>query len=109
MHLNIRSLYNKMSEVKNMIRNEKPHILGISEAELKKSHHSENSLKVPGYDLLLPRSWDVHGKARVLVYIKKSLAYDHLIDLEHPDTQTIRFRAGFKNTKKFYFSHQKRC
>ena len=45
MHVNIRSLYNKMNEVKNFIQNEKPHILGISETELKRSHHSENWLR----------------------------------------------------------------
>ena len=45
-HVNIRSLYNKMSEVKNLIVKEKPHILGISEAELKKACHSIDSLKV---------------------------------------------------------------
>ena len=67
MHVNIRSLYNKMSEVKNLIARDKPHILGISEAELKKSHHNLNSLKIPGYDLILPKSWDSYGKARVVI------------------------------------------
>ena len=108
MHINIRSLYNKMSEVKNLILREKPHILGISEAELKKTHHNVNSLKVPGYELLMPASWEVHGRARVVVYIKKSLQYEHLPVLQHPDVQTVWLRAGFKNTKKIYFSHQYR-
>ena len=85
MHVNVRSLYNKMSEVKNFIQNEKPHILGISEAELKCSHHGKNSLKVPGYDIIFPKSWDTYGKARVVVYIKKSLSYEHLPELEHSD------------------------
>ena len=105
MHVNIRSLYNKMGEVKNMIQKEKPHILGISEAELRKNHHSEKSLKVPGYELILPKSWEIYGKARVVLYIKKSLAYDHLPFLEHPDIQSIWIRAGFKNTRKIYYSH----
>ena len=108
MHVNIRSLYNKMSEVKNLIQKQKPHILGISEANLKKSHHSTSSLKIPGYDLILPKSWEIHGKARVVIFIKKSLYYDHLPEIEHPDVQTIWLRAGFKNTKKVYFSHQYR-
>ena len=47
MHVNIRSIYNKMSEVKNLLKKENPHILGISEAELKKNHDI-NTLKVPG-------------------------------------------------------------
>ena len=65
-------------------------------------------MKVPGYDLLLPKSWQIHGKARVVVYIKKSLQYQHLNDLEHEDVQCIWFRAGFKNMKKIYYSHQYR-
>ena len=104
-HVNIRSLFNKMSEVKNLIQKEKPHILGISEAELRKSHHCENSLKVPGYDLLLPKSWDIHGKARLVVYVKKGLVYEHLHNLEHPDVQSIWIKAGFKNTRQVYYSH----
>ena len=55
-HLNIRSLYNKMSEVRNLVQKEKPHILGISEAELKRNNHNIKCLKLPGYDLLLPGS-----------------------------------------------------
>ena len=94
-----------MSEVKNLILKEKPHILGISESELKKSHHSEKSLKVPGYELLLPKSWDTHGKARLVVYVKKGLVYEHLQDLEHPDTKTIWIKAGFKNMRPIYYSH----
>ena len=41
-HVNIRSLYNKMSEVKNLIVKEKPHIHGISEAELRKACHKKS-------------------------------------------------------------------
>ena len=104
-HVNIRSLYNKMSEVKNIISKEKPHILGISEAELKKSHHHLGRLKVPGYQLLLPKSWEMYGKARLVVYIKKSLEFQQIFDLEKHDVQSIWVRAGFKNNKKVYFSH----
>ena len=104
-HINIRSMYNKMSEVKNLIKKESPHILGISETELRKSHHSLDSLKVPGYDLILPKSWESYGRARVVIYIKKSLVYEHLPELEHSDIQSVWIKAGFKNTKKIYFSH----
>ena len=107
-HVNVGSLYKKMVEVKNLVQQEKPHILGLSECELRKRNHDLNFLKIPGYELLLPRSWDVYGKARVVVYIKKSLEYEHLLQLEHEDIQSIWVRAGFKNTKKIYFSHQYR-
>ena len=99
-HVNIRNLYNKLGEIKRLVHQEKCHILGISETELRKSHHDIAKLKVPGYELLLPKSWHVHGKARVVVYTKKTLYFEHLQDLENEETQTIWFRAGFKNTKK---------
>ena len=54
------------------------------------------------------KSWETHGKARVAVYIKKSLEYEHLPVLEHPDIQSVWIRAGFKNTKKIYYSPQYR-
>ena len=78
-----------MSEVKNLVLQEKPHILWISETELRKSYNNLNKLKFPGYELLLPKSWDIYGKARVVVYIKKTLYYDHLPELEHEDVQSI--------------------
>ena len=39
MHINIRSLFNKLSEIKVLIRKESPHILGVTEAELSKKQH----------------------------------------------------------------------
>ena len=42
------------------------------------------------------------------MYIKKSLVYEHLPVLEHPDIQSVWIRAGFKNTKKIYYSPQYR-
>ena len=108
MHVNIRSLYKKMAEVKNIIINEKPHILGLSETELLKSKHDLKSLKIPGYDLILPKSWEYCGKARLVVYVKRTLEYDHLPELENDDIQSVWIRAGFKNTKKVFYSHQYR-
>ena len=35
-HLNVRSIRNKLCEVRNIILNEKPHIFGLSECELRK-------------------------------------------------------------------------
>ena len=75
-HVNIRSLCSKMSEVKNLIVKEKPHIHGISEAELRKACH------------------------------KKSLQFEQKPALQDP--QSIWIRAGFKNMKKKFFSHQYR-
>ena len=71
MHLNVRSLRFKVFEIKNLIKQHNPHILGISEAELEKDRIDENGLKIPGYNLLFPNSWLSHGYARVVLYVKK--------------------------------------
>ena len=47
LHLNVRSLKNKICDIKNIIKSHKPHLFGISECELKKSlHFNENQLKI---------------------------------------------------------------
>ena len=106
MHLNIRSLKNKMSEVKNIIKEHKPHILGLSECELnKQTNVDEDFLKVPGYTTIFPKSWASVGKARVLLYVKKSLHFVQVHDLEIPEVQSIWIKGGFQNGKRIYFCH----
>ena len=57
LHLNIRSLVNKVCEVKHLVQEHSPHIFGLSECELKKidGKFDERRLKVPGYDLIFPQ------------------------------------------------------
>ena len=106
-HINIRSLANKISEVKNIVVEHQPHILGISECELKKvaDKFDESRLKVPGYDLIFPKSWTTHGLARVVIYVKKTLEYDQVHELQSNEVQSIWLRAGFKKGKKLYICH----
>ena len=80
-HLNIRSLNNKVFEVKNIVKIHDPHILGLSECELRKREgvYDESHLKVPGYKILFPKSWSQKGYARILVYVKKSFQVEQLI------------------------------
>ena len=78
MHLNIRSLRFKVAEVKHLIKEHNPHIFGISESELKRNMIEEEALKIPGYNILFPKSWTKHGYARVLVYVKKTFKYQQV-------------------------------
>ena len=105
MHFNIRSLKYKVGEVKNIVNTEKPSIFGMSEVELKKDNVDVKMLKVPGYDVLFPKSWSVHGFARVVVYVRKTLSYEQVHDLEDDLIQSIWIKGGFKNSKKIYFCH----
>ena len=103
-HLNIRSIGNKISELKYLIRDHSPHIFGISECELRKPFNVEK-LKLPGYDILLPKSWNSQGFARVIVYVKKTLSYVQVDDLQEEDVQSVWLKGGFKNGKSMYFCH----
>ena len=107
-HVNVRSICNKMGEIRLLAHKEKPHILGISEAELRNGAHNLSDLKLPGYTLLLPKSWSLYGKARVVVYVKETLEFEQLLEIENKDVQSIWVKAGFKNSSKIYFSHQYR-
>ena len=49
MHLNIRSLKNKVCEVKKIVKEHNPHLLGLSEVELNKETIDIKSLEIPGY------------------------------------------------------------
>ena len=106
-HLNIRSLNNKMCEIKKLGKEHSPHIFGLSECELRKvdNQYDESKLKLPGYDVLFPKSWMKHGFARVIVYVKKSLEYEQVHDLEDDQVQSVWLRGGFKNARKIYFCH----
>ena len=57
-HINIRSLQNKVCELKKIISEKKPHVLGCSECELRNSFQDSQlaNLKIPGYTLLLPKA-----------------------------------------------------
>ena len=106
MHLNIRSLSNKMSEIKNIIREHKPHIFGLSECEIRRNINlDEQKFKIPGYEILFPKSWSKHGFARVVTYVKKGFQYEQVQELQDDLTQSIWLKGAFRNCKSIYFCH----
>ena len=106
-HLNIRSLGKKISEVKYVIKQHSPHILGLSECELKKvnNRYDESRLKIPGYDILFPASWQASGYARVVMYVKSTFHYQQVQNLQDITVQSIWIRGGFKNSRPIHFGH----
>ena len=106
-HLNIRKLQNKASEIKNVIKELNPHLFSVSECELRKNSPSFNmeKLKVPGYNIHFPKSWDAHGYARVVLYYKKTFDCPRIPELEDDHLQTIWVKFGFKNSKAGYYCH----
>ena len=86
-------------EVKTLIQNKKPHILGVVEVDIYGVNNNTNTnrttrfttaelkqkLHIDGYDIELPDSWERHGLARILVYVsdevravRKAVSYTHL-------------------------------
>ena len=105
MHINIRSIRNKMQEIKYIVQSHSPHVLGVSETEIHNNQIDVEQLKVPDSDKVLPKSWNNVNKARVVVYVKKSFQYEHLDVLESNSIQSIWIRGHLKNSKNIYFCH----
>ena len=105
MHLNIRSLRYKVYEVKQLIKEHNPSIFGLSECEIKKDRVDEKILKIPGYDILFPKSWAQHGYARVIVYVKKTFKYQQIPELEDDLVQSVWLKGSQRNSTDIYFCH----
>ena len=77
----------KFNEVKQFLHMEKPHCLAIIESDVfklssnvargKKFSTSElhEVLKVDGFKLELPNTWEVHSQARILCYVSEEINY----------------------------------
>ena len=105
-HLNVRKLQNKVAEIKNVVKDLNPHMFSVSECELKNSTNFDiGKLKVPGYNIHFPKSWNIHGYARILLYYKKSFDCPRIHELEDDNLQTIWVKFGFKNSKAGYYCH----
>ena len=69
------------------------------------NNFDQNSIKIPGYNVVLPKSWDSHGFARILVYVKSSFQYQQVHALENSSVQSIWIKVGFQGSKQIYFCH----
>ena len=105
MHLNIRSLRYKVLEVKKFIKENNPTLIGLSECEIFKDKIDDKSLKIPGYDILHPKSWAKHGYARVVVYVNRSFKYQQLTEIEDDRVQSIWITGSQRNSKEIIFCH----
>ena len=104
-HLNVRKLQNKVAEIKNVIKDLNPHMFSLSECELQNSTNFEiGKLKVPGYNIHFPKSWNTHGYARIILYYKKSFDCPRIHELEDENLQTIWVKFGFKNSHNILLS-----
>ena len=94
-------LRNKNEEIEALIANHHPHVLGLSEANLR-SDHDLDLVQQPDYDLhLCPTSNNpALSISRVVVYTHKSLVVKRRTDLEDERISAIWLEVGLPNKKK---------
>ena len=75
----------KLAEIKQFLSQQDLHILCVIEADLHGPSSRTrrinpiskskilSSLKIDGYDIILPKTWEAHGQARILVYVRDYL------------------------------------
>ena len=118
----------KIEDVRVFAARHKPHFLSISEVDLKRNENNKNEnntnelstdqvhdiLKVEGYRIILPHSWETHNRERIIVYANdeiKAKMKNSNVDESH--LQTILLEVGFGKSKthlvNFYYREWKSC
>ena len=107
-HINMGGGYlcNKVNELERIVSQEKPHVLGISEAQFKKSHDLDD-LKIDRYsinfsDTLYNQEINV---SRVAVLVHDDVVVNIRRDLMNNEFSSIWLEIGFRNQKKFLLSN----
>ena len=120
---------NKLEDLKMFIGRHEPHAIGVSEVDLKRNENNQDEaatnnfstnqlyekLSIDNYKIVLPKSWDTLGSARLVVYVHEDIksvqlhpqdsCYDHL--------QSITLEMGFGKSKthlcNFYYREWTNC
>ena len=75
---------NKFVDIKCFIQKHKPHVLGIIESDIysptgKRQKFSTNEvkekLKIEGYKLVFPETWNQHEQARIIAFISDDVVF----------------------------------
>ena len=95
-------LENKMNELEAVIESERPHILVISESNLKSSHDITN-VQIQNYELFVSKTIDnseLSNISRVVIYKHDSVISKLRSDLMNNSVDSIWLEVGFKHHKK---------
>ncbi len=100
-HLNKGSAYlqNRMLEIRQLVKDLKPHVLALSEAQVLQATNLED-LQLEDYNLHLDGIHEVGGTAREAVYTHKDLVVQPRRDLQHPNLTLVALQLGRPRQKK---------
>ena len=88
----------KKSEIENVLQQYRPEIFIITEANLKEELN-EYERKIPGYDLLLPKTMSEHKIARIVVLVKEGVQIKLMEQFMDNMVSAIWFKIGTKGNK----------
>ena len=95
-------LVNQINEVKWLLQDETPHILFISESNLKRSH-DRDQVEIEGYSLhtsKMIRNPDAQV-SRIVAYVKDGIIVRRRDDLESEEVSAIWMEAGLHRERKY--------
>ena len=100
----------KIEDVRVFAAKHSPHFMAISEVDLRKNEQNVNEnntnefstqqvhdmFKIDGYNIILPSSWEMYGKARIIVYANEEVK----VKIKKPNDdeahlQNILLEVGF--------------
>ena len=100
-------------DIKRFVEKNRPHIFGIIESNLHSvksrcewkrkvtQKEIEDKLKIDGYNIELPDTWDAYGQARILVYVSEDLNYKRkFMDPNFKDLPNVTLEIGLGREKK---------
>ena len=102
----------KITEIKNCLYSKGIHLFGVIEADIhntksrcinKQKLSTEDVrviLDIPGYKLVLPTSWNMHGQARIIMYAKDGVSVVFKENnKEYDDLQSISCEVSLNREK----------
>ena len=95
-------LHNKIDDIENIVESYKPHVLGLSEANLRKEDN-QSEVQLSDYNLHTCPTINnpSHEVCRVVVYTHKSLIIKPRPDLMSPWISAVWLEVGLPRQKKF--------
>lgn len=101
-HLNVRTLVDKIDEMRGFCETHRPHVLSLNETWLDSSI-SDSEIQLTGY--LLVRRDQTRRNGGVLIYLSSNLDYKVIQEFKNnqPDLQFLRMEITPPKTKGFIF------
>ena len=118
----------KIEDVRVFAARHRPHFIAVSEVDLKRNENNKNDdnsnelsteqvhdkLRINGYKIILPHSWLIHNKARILVYANDEIKANlKKVKDDENHLQNVLLEVGFGKSKthfvNFYYREWKSC